>query len=108
MFTGIQWGDITVGVAAIIGLVYVARCMRGSNKDTLEFLGNHLSAQTDALVNLTAATTRLVDHVAALGAELEAHRIATQADARQVHDDILQVAAVLKKVDVDRTRKKKA
>jgi hypothetical protein len=59
----IQWGDITVGVAAIIGLIYVARTLRRTVNDTLGFVGNHMSANTEALIEVRVALEKVVDRL---------------------------------------------
>jgi hypothetical protein len=46
---GIEWEQLTVGVAAILGLIIVANTMHRAMKDLLGFLYNHLSTVTAAL-----------------------------------------------------------
>ena len=87
--TDIRWDQIAVGVAAIVGLVYVARTLRGSMKDTLEFLANHLSGLSENLSNLTVATGRLADRIDAMAAEAEGQ-------AKQTREEVSKVAAALK------------
>lgn len=75
----LEWSQITVGVAAVLGLIYVARTLRNVVSDVLEFLGNHLSGVTESLRNLTVATERLAGDVDRLADEAaDAHRQAAQ------------------------------
>jgi hypothetical protein len=59
----IPWQEISVGVAAVLGLVYVAKTMRRVVRDTLEFLGNHLSGVTSAQSNTVAALEKVADRL---------------------------------------------
>lgn len=63
ILAGIAWDQIAVGVAAILGLIYVARTLRCALRDTLVFLGNHLSSIAAALeataINLQSLNERV-------------------------------------------------
>lgn len=58
-----DWSQLSVGVAAIVGLVYVARVMRGMQKDVLAFMNNHMSNISSSLeqvaVNLATLNERV-------------------------------------------------
>lgn len=60
---GIQWQELTVGVAAIVGLVMVSVTMRRVVRDTLSFLGNHLSNITEAQNKTAVALDRVCDRL---------------------------------------------
>jgi len=58
-----DWSQLSVGVAAIVGLVYVARVMRGMQRDVLTFMENHLhniSSSLEAVaINLIGLNERV-------------------------------------------------
>jgi uncharacterized protein YoxC len=86
--TSVSWADITVGVAAVLGLIYVARTLRRVVQDVLDFMANHLSGVTTSLTNLTVATTKMADRVDTMGIEVrEASRVA--------HDDAVAHTQVI-------------
>jgi Tfp pilus assembly protein PilN len=60
---GIAWEQLSVGVAAIVGLVLVARTLVRVQRYTLDFLGNHLSALTKVVHELQLASERHTDAV---------------------------------------------
>ena len=68
----VAWDQLAVGVAAIVGLVYVARTLRASMRDTLSFLGNHLSRVSETLDELTRASEHLADRIEQMAAEARA------------------------------------
>ncbi len=65
-----DWANLSVGVAAIVGLVYVARVMRGVMADVLTFFGNHMSSVTKAQAATAKALQRLADEVTHLREEV--------------------------------------
>jgi hypothetical protein len=78
---GIEWEQLTVGVAAILGLVIVANTMRRAMKDLLSFLYNHLSTVTAALERVADRLEGLEnkiddqhDALDRLGSDLRPHR----------------------------------
>ncbi len=72
------WDQLAVGVAAIVGLIYVARTLRRSNEDVLEFLGNHMTKNTEVQAKLVDAVTDLSDEVKNMKAEVRYARILNQ------------------------------
>lgn len=58
-----DWAQISVGVAAVLGLIYTARTMRRVVHDVLTFLGNHLSAVTEAQREVAINLERLADRI---------------------------------------------
>lgn len=71
--TGIPWQELSVGVAAVVGLVMVAVTMRRVVKDTLSFLGNHLSSVTDAQTKVSAALDKVADRLERVEERIEEH-----------------------------------
>ncbi len=93
-FLDINWEDISVGVAAILGLIYVTRTLRNIQDTTLKFLGNHLSTNTAA----QQATADAMESTASVLATL-AERV------DRLHDDNIEAANRLKHADVNMVRK---
>lgn len=68
--TEIAWDQIGVGVAAILGLVYLARTQRQAQNDVLrlqryvlEYLGSHLSAMTTAQREVASSLDRVASQL---------------------------------------------
>ncbi len=72
---GFAWDQLAVGVAAIVGLIYVARTLRKSNEDVLQFLGNHMTRNTEAQAKLVDAVQDLSDEIRNMKAEVRYARI---------------------------------
>lgn len=70
---GIPWQELTVGVAAVAGLTMVALTMRRVVRDTLTFLGNHLSGVTDAQVKVSASLERVADRLERVEEKVDQH-----------------------------------
>lgn len=68
---GLNWANLGVGVAAVAVNLYIVRAFIG-------FLSNHMSQNTQALIDLTVATQRLVDKVES--AQAQAHEDAQTAE----------------------------
>ena len=73
-----DWSQLTVGVAAIAGLVLVVRSLRGAQKELLDFLYNHLSENTKAQIATTRALQKLADTVENLAEESRTHHTGEQ------------------------------
>lgn len=66
----IHWEQLGVGVAAIVGMIYIVRSMRGIFTEMLRFMYNHhsditraLSAVADRLEHQEDAFDRLTDEL---------------------------------------------
>lgn len=70
----IPWDQLAVGVAAIVGLVYVARTMRRAMRDVLEFLGNHLSGVVEAQARVATSLDRVADRLERVEDKVAAHK----------------------------------
>jgi hypothetical protein len=77
------WADVTVGVAAIGGLIYVARTLRGTVKEQLTFLYNHLSENTKAQVE----TARSLQAVAGALEDVATTVKDLTEDGRRAHEE---------------------
>jgi len=87
----VDWSQLSIGVAAIVGLVYVARTMRGLVRETLErvgtiqkestvFMGNHMSNISSSLESVAVNLSTLNERV------------------DRLHDDNVETAVVAKQV----------
>lgn len=81
----VDWTQLTVGVAAILGLIYVSRTMKKVLDVVLTFVGNHMTAVTDAQVKTAEA----------LG-EVAATLSILTGDVKTLHEDNMETALLLK------------
>ncbi len=65
-----DWANLSVGVAAVVAVVYVARVMRGVMSDVLAFFGNHMSSVTKTQADTARALQRLADEVRSMREEV--------------------------------------
>lgn len=72
--SAVAWDQLAVGVAAVVGLVYVARTMRRLIADVLEFLGNHLSRLQRAQEGVVRALDGVADRLERLEERFDARR----------------------------------
>jgi hypothetical protein len=70
------WDQLAVGVAAILGLVYVARTLRRTMRDVLGFLSNHMTSHTEALIDVRVALERVADRLERLESTTRRRRAA--------------------------------
>lgn len=87
----LDWSQLSVGVAAIVGLVYVSRTMRRVLDSTLTFIGNHMSLTTqaqeataEALEDVAASLSTLSERVSLLHADNEEAATALRAADKSV------------------------
>lgn len=83
---GVDWANLSVGVAAILGLIYVVREMRGIHKDSDAIQSHQTDVLRDVAVTLSTVSER-VD---------------------RLHDDNVETAIKLKSADRTADRKAKA
>lgn len=69
----VAWDQVAVGVAAVIGLIYVARTLRSSNKDVLSFLGNHMNRATEAQQDSARAMQAVADRLERVEGAVDEH-----------------------------------
>ncbi len=63
----IAWSDLTVGVAAIVGLIVVVRTIRALVREQMEFMYSHHAEITQALISTARsleALTKVIEDVA--------------------------------------------
>lgn len=68
----IQWDQLAVGVAAVVGLIYVARTLRRSNQDVLTFLEHQMRRSTKAQEDTAHGIQAAVDRLAGVEDRLDA------------------------------------
>jgi hypothetical protein len=83
-----NWAELSVGVAAVVGLVYVARTMRGIMSDVLLFMENHLSGVTKSLVDLNVSTGKMAERMERLP-DVTAERMSERIDRLSTRMDQL-------------------
>lgn len=71
---GLAWDQLAVGVAAVLGLIYVSRTMRRLVRDVLQFLGNHLSGLQRAQESVVQALERVADRLERLERRVDERR----------------------------------
>ena len=87
--TGFDWSQISVGVAAIIGLIYVVRSIRTMNSEVLTFFGNHMSTMTKAL-------TDVASNLSTLNARVESLHEDNRDALSTLHSDNMKTADILR------------
>lgn len=73
MTSVVDWAQISVGVAAVIGMIAVVRSQRRILSDFLRFLGNDMHEHQEALLNVSVALEKVADRLSRLEAAV-AHK----------------------------------
>lgn len=81
----VDWSQLGVGIAAILGLIYVSRTMKRVLETTLTFVGNHMSSVTAAQGNTAEAISEVADVLTLLNERVD-----------RLHDDNIETARILK------------
>jgi uncharacterized protein YaaN involved in tellurite resistance len=83
----VDWSQLSVGVAAVVALVYVTKVLRGMQRDVLSFMGNHMG-------NISSSLEATATNLASLNERVD-----------RLHDDNVEQARTLAKADKTATRK---
>lgn len=59
----VDWAQISVGVAAVIGMITVVRSQRRMISDVLRFLSNDMHEYREALTDVCVALERVADRL---------------------------------------------